>query len=411
MRILCVFGEHNYGDPRRGQGYEYANFLPALRRLGHDVLFLESWNRSYFRNFAELNRTLLTVVETERPDVVLSVMFMYEIWLETWELLRNSGITVTVNWATDDSWKYAQFSRLVAPALCAFATTDPGAFARYQKDGIRNVLLTQWGANAEALRAPVPAVDCKYPVSFVGTAHGERSAWMSALRRRGIEVACFGEGWPAGPLMGPEIPGIIQQSVISLNFSNAAREWRGLRPRQAHQIKARLFEIPGAGGFLLTQWAENMDLYYVPGVEVEVFRGVDELADKIRYYLDHPLERDSIAAAGFERTRRQHLYDDRLRQVLDFAMHQREMTVPLGTGRRSVGIDWDKFEAAVGAHGIGPVVNAAGNALAFVCSLVWGRVRGPRAARRLVYELSWRLAGARTYTAAGLPGRLFDKAS
>ena len=39
MRVLCVFGEHNYGDPNRGEGYEYANFVPALRRLGHEVLF------------------------------------------------------------------------------------------------------------------------------------------------------------------------------------------------------------------------------------------------------------------------------------------------------------------------------------------------------------------------------------
>jgi spore maturation protein CgeB len=40
-------------------------------------------------------------------------------------------------------------------------------------------------------------------------------------------------------------------------------------------------------------------------------------------------------------------------------------------------------------------------------SAVFGRVRGPRAARRLVYELSWRLAGKTTYCARGLPGRLF----
>jgi spore maturation protein CgeB len=40
-------------------------------------------------------------------------------------------------------------------------------------------------------------------------------------------------------------------------------------------------------------------------------------------------------------------------------------------------------------------------------SLVFGKGRGARAARRFVYELSWRLAGATTYRARGLPGRLF----
>ena len=93
-----------------------------------------------------------------------------------------------------------------------------------------------------------------------------------------------------------------------------------MRFRHSHQVKARLFEIPGAGGFLLTQWAENMDRYYVPDAEVAVFHDVDELASMIRYYLAHEVERDRMAAAGFERTRRCHLYDQRLREVIDFTL-------------------------------------------------------------------------------------------
>ena len=44
MKILCVLGEHNYGDPGRGECYEYVNFLPALKSLGHEVVFFESFN-------------------------------------------------------------------------------------------------------------------------------------------------------------------------------------------------------------------------------------------------------------------------------------------------------------------------------------------------------------------------------
>jgi spore maturation protein CgeB len=43
--------------------------------------------------------------------------------------------------------------------------------------------------------------------------------------------------------------------------------------------------------------------------------------------------------------------------------------------------------------------------------LIWGERRGPRAARRMIFELSWRFAGARTYAAAGWPGRMFYKES
>jgi spore maturation protein CgeB len=49
--------------------------------------------------------------------------------------------------------------------------------------------------------------------------------------------------------------------------------------------------------------------------------------------------------------------------------------------------------------------------LAAPLRLVWGPRRGRRAARRLLFELSWRIAGARTYGAAGWPGRMFYRES
>ena len=91
MKVLCVFGKHQYGDPSRGLGTEYAAFVPALRNLGHDVVHFESWNRKYYSNYAELNRALLETVEREDPDVMLAVQLNYEIWLETLRIIQSAG--------------------------------------------------------------------------------------------------------------------------------------------------------------------------------------------------------------------------------------------------------------------------------------------------------------------------------
>ena len=407
MNILCVFGQHNYGDPKRGESYEYANFIPSLRHLGHQVIFLESWDRSCYKDFRELNRLLLRTVEQKRPDVILAVMFTYEIWLETWKILRDAGIGVTINWTTDDSWKYDQFSRLVAPALHAFTTTYPDIYTRYHRDGIQNVLLTQWAANAAQMNTPLPAAECQYPVSFIGTAHGKRRAWVEALRRKGIEVACFGQGWPHGPIASSIIPEIIRKSIISLNFANSGEAWRWAKSGQSNQIKARTFEVPGAGGFLLTEWADGLNRYYEVGREIDVFHGISELADKIRHYLAFPKERDAITYAGYIRTQRDHTYDLRLKEVVEFALDQRRKYYATRNMSPSGNIKWSEFEEAVKHHKTNWKLQLLKSLLIFVCSILWGSSRGPRAARRIIFELSWRLAGAQSYSASGLPGRMF----
>src|SRR5450759_30990 len=158
VKILCVLGEHNYGDRSRGQCYEYVNFLPALRNLGHQVIFFESFNRSSYRDFAELNQKLLEKVQAERPDIILCLLLLgYEIWLETFALVREGCNAVIINWSTDDSWKYEQFSKFVAPAFDIYATTYPEAIVKSKGDGHSNFVLTQWAASTASLAEPLPS--------------------------------------------------------------------------------------------------------------------------------------------------------------------------------------------------------------------------------------------------------------
>ena len=183
MKILCVFGQHNYGDRSRGTGYEYTNFIPALRGLGHEIAFFECWDKTAYRDFTELNHRFLEVVETERPDVVFCVLMNYEIWLETLELARRGSQAAFIHWSTDDSWRYEQFSRFIAPAFDLYATTYHSALEKAKRDGYENFELTQWAANSDAMNEPMPADQCRYRVSFIGTAYGNRIRWIEKLRK------------------------------------------------------------------------------------------------------------------------------------------------------------------------------------------------------------------------------------
>lgn len=390
LKVLCVLGEHQYGDPARGLGTEYSAFIPALRRLGHEVLHFESWNKRLYRDLAELNGKLLAVVESFRPDVMLTVHMEYEIWLETLEIIRARDDVATISWAADDSWKYREVSRYVGTAYHAMTTTYDYVVPRYHADGIRNVLLTQWGASRDWLAEPLPASECQHAISFVGAAHGDRKATMEALRGAGLEIDCFGHGWPAGAISMSEIPDIMRKSIISLNFSNSRGE---------NQLKARVFEVPGAGGFLLTGPARGLERYYRPGVEIAIFEDIGDLISKIRHFLSHPEERDAIARAGHARTCLEHTYEQRLEEVIGFALraksNARVARVPAA------------FEKALAAHQLSVGLRVFRFALLALTQAAFGEAKGRRAARRLVFELSWRLVGRHTFTAAGWPGRLF----
>jgi len=401
MNILCVFGEHAYGNPARGEGYEYTNFLPALRRLGHRVSFFESFSREPYSDFSGLNRALLKRVEETSPDVVFCVLMQYEVWIETMRLIRKSG-PLLVNWSTDDSWKYPMFSRLIGTEWDLSVTTYPHAVGWYEREGTGSVYLSQWAANVETLNPPLPSAACRYPVSFVGAAYGNRPAMVDALRREGIDVACFGHGWPAGPVEAKRICEIVRASQINLNFSEGAQ--RGTGGMGDRQIKARVFEVPGYGGCLLTQQAPNLENYFRIGEEVLTFEGSDELVGAVKSLLADSDRRDAVARRGFERVRREHTYDRRFEDL--FGVLSRQITQ-----RSRTSIDWPEFEAAARRHRFGPTLKLL-RALTIACaSLFWGRQRGPRAARRMVFELSWRLVGAHTYTAAGWPGRMFYRES
>ena len=402
MKILCVLSRYAYGKPERGENYDYVHFLPAFERMGHEVDFFDSGDRSLFNDFADLNRALLERVAGFRPDVIFCVLMHYEVWFETLDLIRANSPALVVNWGTDDSWKFWQASRFFAGHVDLHVTTDRMAAEAAAPRGLDNVLLSQWAASGAALAEPCPSQACRHDVSFVGSMYGYRADWIAALRASGISVACFGHGTDHGVVSAPEIPDIYRSSRISLNFSGSGQNPGGVAGAGGRQIKARTFEVPGAGGFLLTEAAPGLEQYFAVDHEIATFASRDEIVIKTRYFLDHPDARDNIARAGHARTRAEHTYEKRFADIL-------ERLRSSSAGRRTR--PWTLSAAALDdgvrryrRKGLNGWVRAA---LVVPLSLAFGKQRGPRAARRLVYELSWRLGGVATYGAGGLPGRLF----
>jgi spore maturation protein CgeB len=402
MKVLCVLSRYAYGKPERGENYDYVHFVSAFERMGHEVSFLDSGDRSLHADFADLNAALLERVASWRPDVIFCVLMQYEIWFETLDLIRARSPALLINWGTDDSWKFVQASRFFAAHVDLHVTTDRLAAEVASSRGLDNVFLSQWAASAATSAEPYPSQSCRYDVSFVGSMYGYRGEWIAALRSSGVEVACFGHGTDYGIVSAAEIPDIYRTSRISLNFSGAGHNSGHSGAADKRQIKARTFEVPGAGGFLLTETSPGLERYFTIGRDLATFDSPRELIEKVRYYLDHPSERDAIAHAGHARTVAEHTYEQRIAEILErlrcAGVKRVAQPWTLSVGLIAEAVEKHRHTGLVRWLRFLPVA---------LFSIMFGKVRGPRAARRLAYELSWRLCGPTTYSARGLPGRLF----
>jgi spore maturation protein CgeB len=400
VKILCVLSRYAYGKPERGENYDYVHFVATFERMGHEVEFFDSGDRSLYADFADLNVALIEKVASWRPDLIFCVLMHYEIWFETLDLIRAKSPAGVVNWGTDDSWKFERASRFFAEHVDLHVTTDRAAAEAAPSRALDNVFLSQWAASSATLAEPCRSQSCRYDVSFVGSMYGYRAEWITALQASGVAVSCFGHGTDKGVVDAAEIPQIYRTSRISLNFSGAGQNPGDMGYQR--QIKARTFEVPGAGGFLLTEEAPGLERYFELGHEIATFDSPAELVEKLRYFLDRPGERDAIARAGHARVIAEHTYEQRISEILQKLqpLLAKRHTQPWALSVEALAGSVERHRRKGLAGWLRPLLTGA-------FWLAFGKVRGSRAARRFAYELSWRICGAATYRAYGLPGRLF----
>ena len=61
----------------------------------------------------------------------------------------------------------------------------------------------------------------------------------------------------------------------------------------------RIFDVLGAGGFLLTNYQEELEDYFEIGKDLVCYSSEEDLLQKTAYYLEHDEERKQIARNGY----------------------------------------------------------------------------------------------------------------
>ncbi len=308
--VLYVGARYDYGNRDWGLSYEHYTFFHTLVNMGYSLVYFDYDRLKQRYGTKKASKMLLEVVYYYCPDILF--YFHYLDWIEhdVWKELSYELPTKTIIWLADDHWRYEE-TKSVWELFNIVVTTDKSGYEKRVKEKYKNVLLSQWGCN-HFLYKKLSLLK-KYDISFVGRCYGERNAFIDTLKRNGIEVATFGQGWEKGRRVSQvDLIKIYNQSKISLNISLASKSAK-------YQVKGRDFEAPGCGSSLLTKDTEEIKEYFVPGTEIITYHDVNDAAEKIKYYLKNERLREEISEKGYERVLKEHTIEKRVLEVFKFA--------------------------------------------------------------------------------------------
>lgn len=314
LKIIAIYHHYNWEDH---------SLKPALEKFGtvrhYDWFGAFNHQRKDWRTSlkGEINRDLAARiggwVAEERPDVIFTYLSGEIVFPETVRSLRAFGVPM-IHFSLNDKEHFvgkvrgglAFGSRDICRYFDLCWTSTEDALKKYCVEGAIPLYLPE-GANPEIHRPW--ELEKTVEVSFVGQCYGNRPGIIRRLREAGIGVEAFGYGWPAGPLSTEEMVRMYSKSRINLGFGGV----------DAHEetfcLKGRDFEIPMSGGLYLTERHPELERVFLPGKEIAVYRGFDDLLAKIRHLLAHPEEAEAIRLAGFRRARREHTWEMRFERV------------------------------------------------------------------------------------------------
>lgn len=106
-----------------------------------------------------------------------------------------------------------------------------------------------------------------------------------------------------------ELPGFYPQSDV--NFNCTSVQMKGA-------VNQRVFDVPAAGAFLLTDRRAQLERMFEPGREIMLYGSPEEATAQLERCLADADLRRRVAQAGRARVLAEHTYDHRLRTLLGF---------------------------------------------------------------------------------------------
>jgi spore maturation protein CgeB len=326
-----LFGETQFEVAAlKAQGHEAYDHIANIKPL-QEAWFRENglefpgsrlgvrWRRGFVPwptriDYRWIGESLLARVRHLQPDVVhIQAMDSLEPWAIA--ALRAETRLVVGQVATElpSTRTYRDYDFIVS--------SIPDLVDRFRRDGAD----AEWLPLAFGLSArdEIGELNRDIPVSFVGsftTRYADRLEIVEAVARAAPlrtwtgDVAAIPMDSPIRSTIEGSAWGRVMYEVLARSLVTVNTHGR-IAGEDANNL--RLYEATGMGALLVTDARRNMSQLFDVGSEAVTYTDAEDCARIVRYYLDHPAETASIAAAGQRRTLRDHTWARRMARLVE----------------------------------------------------------------------------------------------
>jgi len=243
-------------------------------------------------------------------------------------VLREKGIT-SAFWFVEDYRRFFYWKEY-ANQFDAFFTIQKGDFFR-ELNRIQTPSFTYLPMAANPLihrKLSLSQEEASHfgsDISFMGEGFSNRHLLFSQLLSYNLKI--WGTGWNENHLFA----NVLQNNGERVSIEDTVKIYNSAKININHHssmnnelfetdgdfINPRTFEIMACGGFQLVDKRSLLSEIFIEDEEIVTFQSIEELKNKIDYYLIHEEERRAIAERGRKKVLEKHTYQHRIKQMLE----------------------------------------------------------------------------------------------
>lgn len=322
----------------------FPNISESLKDLGH---FVDTLDFSKFNNLKAFSEKITTIKKTKNIIKDMFVEYLshlvlakvqngkYDLILAlsqaplTPDVLKeiNSTGVVTVFWFIEN-FREIHYWKMICPFYkYIFTFESDKATEAFKKHGANNVFYLPLAANIKQYKEIIPSIADKdkyySDISFAGSYYYNREIIFSGLLNYNFTI--FGGSWPGNSslinnvkfnckwLKNSDFIKIYNLSNININL-HSSNYFNGINP-EGESLNPRVFEIGSCHGFQLVDKRKLLRTHFSED-EIPSYSDINELKEKIDYFLENPIERNRFAENAYKRILREHTYIDRMENML-----------------------------------------------------------------------------------------------